>query len=51
MTLDQYLAHMQIKLKEFEDDWRKENAERPEEFPMEFDSEFDWQEQLACWLG
>lgn len=51
MTLDQYLEHMKLKLKEFEDTWRTENGKRPDEYPMEFDSEFDWNEQLEAFLG
>lgn len=51
MTLDQFMAHMRSELKRFEDEWKEENAKRPEDYPMEFSSQFDWRDQLYCFLG
>jgi hypothetical protein len=50
MTLEQYTTRMQAKLKEFEEHWRASNANNAEDWPMEFDSESDWQEQLDAWI-
>lgn len=50
MTLEEYMKHMRVRLEQFETHWRKENAKNPQDWPMEFDSQYDWNEQLVCWL-
>jgi hypothetical protein len=51
MTLEQFIAHLLQNLKDFEDKLREENKTNPEEWPIEFKSQFDWRKQLEAWMG
>lgn len=53
MTLDRYIEKLHANVDSFEKNWRENNKAKygTVQWPLEFGSEVDWDEQFIIWLG